>query len=331
MDEPALVDLLNRAFHLREPLLDPRHETALRLFNGFTEGCPSLVVDLYADTGVIHDYSDPPTVDARPTQVALALLQDRFLWVRAVVVKLRNSPSQAQRRGTLAFGSNPAGKIIEHDVWYAVDLMLNRDSSFYLDTRNLRRWAIDRLSGLTVLNTFAYTGSLGVAARAAAARRVVQLERNGRFLEVARASYALNGWPAPGKDLRHADFFRQVAQYRRSKQRFDCVFVDPPFFATSATGTIDLEHQTGRLLNKLRPVVNPGGYLVAVNNSLYLSGSAYLRSLEDLCQDGYVSILEFVPVPQDVVGLLPAVTGFRIPDPAPFNHSTKIAILQIAP
>lgn len=37
-----------------------------------------------------------------------------------------------------------------------------------------------------MLNTFAYTGSLGVAACAGGTRRVVQVDLNRRFLDLAR-------------------------------------------------------------------------------------------------------------------------------------------------
>ena len=59
-------------------------------------------------------------------------------------------------------------KIKEHGVWYAINLTINRDTSLYLDTRNLRKWLIENLKDKSVLNTFAYTGSFGVAALAKA-------------------------------------------------------------------------------------------------------------------------------------------------------------------
>ena len=85
-------------------------------------------------------------------------------------------------------------KIRENDTWYAIDPMINRDASLYLDTRNVRLWARQNLRDKSVLNTFAYTGSLGVAALAGGASRVVQLDLNRQFLNVAKDSYTLNGF-----------------------------------------------------------------------------------------------------------------------------------------
>jgi 23S rRNA (cytosine1962-C5)-methyltransferase len=52
-----------------------------------------------------------------------------------------------------------------------------------------------------------------------------------------------------------------------------------------------------------------------------------MQTLEALCQDGYLKIKELIPVPQDFIGyhkINPPIT-----DPAPFNHSTKIAVLEV--
>jgi 23S rRNA (cytosine1962-C5)-methyltransferase len=83
---------------------------------------------------------------------------------------------------------------------------LNADSSLYLDTRLLRAWASEHLGGKRVLNTFAYTGSLGVAAQAGGAARVVQLDLNRRFLNLAKDSYTLNGFPIHKSDFMQVIF-----------------------------------------------------------------------------------------------------------------------------
>jgi 23S rRNA (cytosine1962-C5)-methyltransferase len=67
-----------------------------------------------------------------------------------------------------------------------LDLQANRDAGLYLDTRNLRGWLIENMAGARVLNTFAYTGSLGVAAKAGGASRVVHIDLKRAFLNVAK-------------------------------------------------------------------------------------------------------------------------------------------------
>ena len=321
----SLLPLLTNAIASHQTLSGSRHEEAFRLFNGFYEGCPSLVLDVYGRTLVIHDYSTTPNPEFIGKVVEH--IRTSLNWLETGILKTRNEKSQQEKRGVQIFGSTPERKIREHGVWYALDLTMNRDASFYLDTKNLRKWLLENSQGKTVLNTFAYTGSLGVAAQAGGASRVIQTDLSKPFLNLAKDSYSLNGFPIRKQDFLAQDFFPVVAGFKTNKQTFDSVIIDPPFFSTTQRGKVDLENESARLINKVRPLINDGGTLIAINNAVFLSGADYLQSLENLCKDGYLSIREFIPVPEDFIGL--NRIGNPITDPAPFNHSTKIAILDV--
>jgi 23S rRNA (cytosine1962-C5)-methyltransferase len=329
MKTDSIVLLLETAIAARVELFDERHETAFRLFNGFTEGHPNLVIDLYAKTIVLHNYADQPANGFSAVQTALEFLPARLPWVQTVVVKTRNSPSSEEKRGKLVYGTKPDHKIRENGVWYAIDVMLNRDASFYLDTRNVRVWAKAHLAGKSVLNTFAYTGSLGIAAQAGGAARVVHLDLNRNFLNVAKTSYTLNGFPINKSNFQAGDFWPQINRMKAANERFDCVFLDPPIYSATKKGVVNLAESYTRVINKVRPLINDGGYLVAINNALFYSGKDYLQEIEALCVDGYLTIAEMIPVPVDFIGNLIPPIASAIADPAPFNHSTKIVVMNV--
>ncbi len=323
----SLSTLLTKALSSRAPLIDPKHESAFRLFNGFIEGSPEIVIDVYASTAVIHNYADVPDQGALLVEEARQFLNTSLSWLRAGIVKTRNGKTQEDKCGKLLFGTELDRKIKEHDTWYSVHLTLNRDLSLYLDTRNLRKWIIENLKGKSVFNTFAYTGSFGVAALKGGATRVVQVDLNREFLNIAKESYTLNGFPIQKGDFIARDFFEQVGNMKRENKFFDCAIIDPPFFSTTSKGKVDQEKESARLINKIRPLINDGGYLIAINNALFVSGREYMQTLESLCKDGYLKIKELIPVPEDFTGYNPV--GKPITDPAPFNHSTKIAVLEV--
>jgi len=329
MDRENIKALLESALAAHTDLIDERHESAFRLFNGFYEGCPDLVIDVYALTIVIHNYADPPEDGLPFVEAARLFLHSSLPWLRTAILKTRNSPHPDERRGRVIEGEEPDRKIREHGIWYAVDLTMNRDASLYLDTRNLRKWAVDNLQDLTVLNTFAYTGSLGVAAMGGGAKRVVHLDLNREFLNVAKTSYTLNGFPIVKSDFIRSDFFPGVARLKRAGALFDCIFLDPPFFANTTRGTVDLLNDSKRLINKVRPLVVDGGWLVAVNNALFLSGKDYISMLTELSADGYLTIESLIPVPEDFTGYPETRQRDYVTDPAPFNHPTKIAVLRV--
>ena len=321
--------LLENALSFRASLFDERHEIAFRLFNGFTEGNPGLAIDLYARTLVIHNYAAEPEDGLSLVLAAQQFLPARLPWIQAVVVKSRNGKDAQEKRGSLVYGQAADRKIRENGIWYAIDPLLNRDASLYLDTRNVRHWAKQHLKYKSVLNAFAYTGSLGVAAQAAGAERVVHLDLNRNHLNVAKTSYTLNGFPIHKADFQAGDFWPQVNHLKAADERFDCVFLDPPVYSATSKGVVDLAQSYSRLINKVRPLINHDGYLVAINNALFLSGTAYIKEIESVCADGYLSIEELVPVPADFIGSQQAPLAALVADPAPFNHSTKIAVLRV--
>lgn len=329
MTPGSVIPVLEKAMKRRASFFEARQEAAFRLFNGFTEGNPDLVIDLYARTLVIHNYADDPVRGSLLVEQAQQFLQNTLDWLRAGIVKTRNASSQEERRGKLLFGATPDTKVKEHGVWYSIDLMMNRDASLYLDTRNLRKWLIETMQGKTILNTFAYTGSLGVAAMAGGAERVVQHDLNRQFLNVAKSSYTLNGFPIHKQDFLAADFFTLVSKLKRANATFDCVLIDPPFFSSTPKGRVDQVNESARLINKVRPLVRDGGHLVAINNALYVSGQEYMQTLEELGRDGYLKVRELIPVPEDFAGDPGLPPAKPVTDPAPFNHSTKIAILEV--
>ena len=340
-----LIRYLDQALEARSGLIDENYTGAFRVFSGFYEGCPELVVDVYARTLVLYWYVKSteevePNSDITSHDI-LNDVQDHLLtklpWVDCVVQKQRAARDHTLRNGKVTFGTSPATQINEHGILYALDLQMQQDASFYLDTRNLRKWLLDNaagpvlstVEGWRVLNTFAYTGSLGVAALAGGAERVRQGDRNRKFLALSRQSGMLNHLDIGKMKLQAGDFFSQIAQLKRSKKLYDCVIIDPPVFSATKKGTVNLVTESTRLINKVRPLVRDGGYLVAINNALFLSGAEYMQAIEGLCADGYLDIETLIPVPQDITGYPHTIIGSPPHDPAPFNHSTKIVILRV--
>lgn len=322
---------IQSAIAFRKDFFQPPHQNAFRLFNGFSEGAKQFSIDIYAKTAVIHDHRSLNDFSLAPKQ-ELAPLCDLLLqevpFVKTIVHKMRKGKTAEQRNGVILVGSKPDNKIVENNIKYALNPLLNRDSSFYLDTRNVRTWLGQHMAKKTVLNTFAYTGSLGVAAAYAGAN-VFQTDLNRAFLNAAKQSYSLNGLPIQKNQFITGDFFLVMKQLTRQQKLFDCIILDPPFFSTTSGGTVDLESNMIRLINKVRPLVKNKGKIIAINNAIFLSGKAYMERMENLCEDGYVSIDTVLEVPQDCVGYQKTSNATDFIDPHPFNHSTKTIVLSI--
>lgn len=327
--EETLPALLESNLQKRFPLLEDQSVQALRLFNGFLEGFPFLSVDLYHHTIVLFVNKILGEESDLLVQSARDFYLIKLPTVKCVVAKHRSSENPFLKQGEFVFGSMPDAQITENGIVYALDLLMNQDASFYLDTRNLRQWLTSHSKEKTVLNTFAYTGSLGIAALAGGASRVVQVDRNSRYLDLAGKSLQLNHLDAARMKLVGADFFVVIGQMKRRSELFDLVILDPPYFSSTHQGQVNQAGESTRLINKVRPLVRDGGHLVVVNNALFYSGLSFMDELEALCASGYLSIEDIIPVPPDITGFMPLPPVNLPADPAPFNHSTKIVILKV--
>ena len=108
MPEPPISELLDRCIAARADLFDASHESAFRLFNGFSEGLPDLVIDVYGATAILTNYADPAEGGQASAAAAANLLQERLPWLRAGI--LEDPQQQDNRRKTRNFGLwQPAG------------------------------------------------------------------------------------------------------------------------------------------------------------------------------------------------------------------------------
>lgn len=325
-----LPTLLEQALDHRRKAFDLTDSPiALRLFNGFWEGWPALAVDLYGSTLLIHGYAQSADENHKTALLALQFFSTELPYpLSSVILKNRGAADPEERRGIFLLGSQADTQIKEFETWYTLDLRRHQDATLYLDTRNLRRWAVANLSGAQVLNTFAYTGSLGAAALTGGAARVIQTDLNMDFISLAKQTYRLNGWTVRSADFLCGDYFSIAARLKRDGALFDCIFLDPPFFSSTQKSRFDLNHEMIRLINKVRPLVGDGGRLVAINNAIFVSGESYLASLQELTRSGYVEIESFIPAPADFTGFNLVPLDSLPTDPSPFNYSTKIAVLR---
>lgn len=329
MAEISLSQILERALIARQALLSVDHRSGLRLLAGFYEGEPHLVADLYGTTLLLTSYSEDHAESTDLFMQAQHFYLERLPWLTSVVQKQRLARDPVVKNGRVTWGEAPSVEVSENGVRYALDLVLNQDASFYLDTRLLRTWLKENSAGAEVLNTFAYTGSLGVAALAGGATRILQVDRSARFLELARRSAMLNHLDLGRMKLRAADVFSEIGRCKKEGRLFDLALLDPPFFSVTEKGKVDQNAESVRLINKIRPLVRDGGRLVTINNALFLSGVEYWHNLEAMCREDYLSIEQIIPVPEEITGFAGTVVGQPPTDPAPFNHSTKIVVLRV--
>lgn len=330
----ANVSSLKEALALFKACLHARQQDpmlaqiqALRLFNGFYEGIPGFVVDKFGKTLLLKSFDRDINAHDSLIETANAFYKTQLPDIDCVIVKKRHAKQIHLRQGTLLEGE-PTQTITENDVHYALDLQLNQDDSFYLDTRYLRTWLMQNMRGKTVLNTFAYTGALGIAALAGGTKEVFQTDLSQKFLSLAQKSALLNPYSGKHKTLA-GDYFKQMARFKSEGKLFDCVIIDPPLFSKTTSGEVNLLKNWLSLVNKARPLVGHDGWLILINNALFLSGEALEAQIQEMCASGYLDHLEIIDVPTDITGYPATVHNHPPVATTPYNHPTKINITRV--
>ncbi len=278
------LEVLDAAFAAREALrarLAADGSDAFRLLHGTVEGWPGLCVDRYGPHVLIQTFREPLDTDT------LTRLSDR---VRALLGE--ELPCVYNHRGgknlPFALWHEPSeediapGTCREHGLDFEVrPRHRGRDPLLFLDLRVGRRFVRAHADQKSVLNLFAYTCGIGVAAAVGGAKEVWNLDFARTALEVGEANAVLNRVDGPGFKLLREDFFPAVRQlaglkvkgrgarrrYRRfAARQFDLVVLDPPRWAKSPFGAVDVVRDYPSLFKPALLATAPGGILLASNN-----------------------------------------------------------------
>jgi len=232
-DAAFLRGKLAAAFELRRTLGVADGESAYRLLNGEGDGLPGLAADVHGPFAVVTALSRGLLGHARLlAQVAMELLPAAGLPLRGAVLKTRlkgtgNTPERAKDD---VVGETPPDKLIvrESGVPYEVHLRGGINVGLFTDMREHRAGLARFVRGKRVLNTFAYTGALSVAAARAGASAVTSVDLAAGPLAWARANFALSGLDAAAHRWEVSDVFRFLEAERGRRATHDVVILDPP-------------------------------------------------------------------------------------------------------
>lgn len=301
MTSPQLTDLLQAAFTARQPLiarLEAEDTNAYRLFNGSTENWPGLTVDRYGDLLLIQTFHQ--ALDGHD-RVAI----ERF-YATALpgLVAIYND-----RSGTNSRVANPLPAEVlaeaqkerefhEMGIRYLVQgRHAGQDPWLFLDMRAGRRRVMQEAAGKSVLNLFAYTCGIGIAAARAGAAHVVNIDFAESSLRIGKDNARLNDLPIRLRFV-HSDAFAAMRQLagigqpgmvrgkkmpafpKLEERAFDLVFLDPPRFAKSAFGVVDIVNDYAALMKLALLCTAEGGTLICCNNAAQISREIWADQLQ---------------------------------------------------
>jgi 23S rRNA (cytosine1962-C5)-methyltransferase len=301
-DEEISIDFfrnrISRAILARTLPGTRQNFSACRLIHAESDGLPGITVDKYGDYLVCQFLSagaerwKTDFVRILEEQFSSSLhrkvLENGFckgIYERSDVT-VREKEGLRQATGVLSGDCPPERiQIQEGDLRFRVDVIKGHKTGFYLDQRENRAMILEFCKGADVLNCFAYTGAFGVAALAAGAESVTNIESSAALLDMASENIALNGLDFTRVENLPEDVFHTLRRFRDSRRSFDVIILDPPKFAESQSqipkacrGYKDINLLAAKLLN-------PGGTLITFSCSGLMPPDLFQKIVADAARD----------------------------------------------
>jgi 23S rRNA (cytosine1962-C5)-methyltransferase len=241
--------------------------TACRAIHGEGDGLSGLTADLFGDFAVLWCYSRALADKARLVAEALRELAP----ARGVVLKLRPRGGAASGKVEQEIvGEAPPETLIvvESGVPCEVHLQAGMNVGLFTDMREHRRGLGRFAAGRRVLNAFAYSGTLSVAAARGGAREVTSVDLSSGVLRWAAENFRHAGLDPEAHRFVVSDVSRYLARAAPAGERFDLVILDPPTFSAARASGWSMKNDYPELIARAVALIDDGGLLWVSANTL---------------------------------------------------------------
>jgi 23S rRNA (cytosine1962-C5)-methyltransferase len=291
---------VERALALRRALGLTGGRSAYRLVHGAGDGLPGFAADVLGPWAVLYVYG---RAFVPPGQL-LARAAVEQAGLRGVVIKVRSRGAASQQRIRQEIvGEAPPETLVveERGVPFEVHPGRGLNTGLFTDMREHRHGLARFVGGKSVLNAFAYTGTLSVVAARAGAASVTTVDLSSGVLGWARDNFRLSGLDpeAPAFRFEARDAARYLEEAGRAGRRFDVILLDPPAFSAARGATFAIDRDYPDLIARACSLLADDGGL------LWLACNARTTELLALAEDGFrrarraASLLELGGLPPD--------------------------------
>ncbi|NKF49218.1 class I SAM-dependent rRNA methyltransferase [Shewanella sp. WXL01] len=334
----SLLSSLTNAITSRHQFLlsaEQSNTSCYRLFHGTVEGKQGLNIDRYGDAWLIQTFHQSLEQD----ELEL-ITQELNKLIELPVVYNDRSKSNSRVQNQLVEDANDAAttQTVMHENGIAFTTKLRhegQDPLLFLDMRIGREYVRDNSQGKTVLNLFSYTCGIGTAAAVGGATKVTNVDFSSFALAAGKLNAELND-VSERCEFIQSDVFPAIRQLaglnvggRRNQrlpkypklttQQFDLVFLDPPRYAKSPFGIVDLINDYQGLFKPALLATNSGGTIVCCNNVAKVDKDTWFNQLVRCVekQGRQVTKVQWLDCHQD----FPSFDG---------NHPLKIVALTLS-
>jgi 23S rRNA (guanine2445-N2)-methyltransferase / 23S rRNA (guanine2069-N7)-methyltransferase len=229
----------------------------------------NVAIDIYGDYLVIQEYAAPKTIDE---QKAKKRLQEVLYWAPKVlqvptdkVILKTRAKQTGKNQYQRVDKSKQSITVNEHGALFKINLWDYLDTGLFLDHRKTRQIVAKKSKNKSLLNLFAYTGSVSVQAALHGASSITTVDMSNTYLNWAQDNFDLNKLNGHKYQFIQADCLDWL---KKNTTTFDIVFIDPPTFSNSKRmeDSFDVERDHVALITDALKSLAEGGEIFFTNN-----------------------------------------------------------------
>jgi 23S rRNA (guanine2445-N2)-methyltransferase / 23S rRNA (guanine2069-N7)-methyltransferase len=229
----------------------------------------NVAVDVYGEYVVIQEYAAPKNIEEEKT---VKRLQEVIYWTPKILnitsdkVSLKTRTKQKGKDQYQRLNQSHQALIVhEHGAKFKVNLWDYLDTGLFLDHRKTRQIVAKKAKNKTLLNLFAYTGSVSLQAALHGASLVTTVDMSKTYLEWAQDNFELNSLRGHKYQFIQADCLDWL---KKNRTQYDVVFIDPPTFSNSKRmeDSFDVQRDHVALITDALPSLAEQGELIFTNN-----------------------------------------------------------------
>jgi len=229
----------------------------------------NVAIDRYGDYLVIQEYAAPKNIDE---QKATKRLQEVIYWAPKVlgiptdkVVLKTRAKQKGKNQYQRVDKSKQSITMNEHGALFKINLWDYLDTGLFLDHRKTRQIVAKKAKNKSLLNLFAYTGSVSVQAALHGASSITTVDMSNTYLNWAQDNFALNKLNGHKYQFIQADCLDWL---KKNTTAFDIIFIDPPTFSNSKRmeDSFDVQRDHVALITDALKSLADGGEIFFTNN-----------------------------------------------------------------
>lgn len=233
-DEKIYTEKIKSAYKQRAfTKVISEHTNCYRLVHGEGDGLPGMIIDVYNGVAVMQAHTVGMHQDRH--RIADAIKESLFDTIHSIYYKSQNTLQSAENEYLLGMSTVPH-VVTEHGNKFYIDWEEGQKTGFFLDQRENRKLLGEMSKGVSVLNTFCYTGGFSVYALNAGASLVHSVDASAKAIDLTRRNIELNGFDPTQHECFAVDTFDFL---KDKKDQYDVIILDPPAFAKHK----DAKHQ----------------------------------------------------------------------------------------